>query len=169
MASQNTETLAQSVRAFKRLPANEQLAALGSIYTEIGNSISFPSGNPTASGDVQRLIEQVKQMRQENQLQFLQDVLSEEKTGQEAIALDPHPSKAMLELTPGGITPPLEQYNHLDANSRLAFWYYLAQQMGRDMVQMPANYSPSSQAESFLSTLRSSSFEQQIEFLRQVI
>lgn len=169
MTSTNTDALNQVLKDFKRLPVDEQLAALGSIYAQVGSSVSSASGT-ASSKDVRELTDQVKEMRQEDQLQFMRDVFSSHKNDQDEVALDPHPTKAMLELIPGVATPPLTRYQSLNANSRLAFWYQFAQEMGTDdVISMPTNYQPSSKTTEVLDTLKSCDFDQQVSFLSQVV
>lgn len=169
MTYTNTDTLNQAIKSFRRLSIDEQIAALVALYSEAAKSVS-PANSPTPSKDVQELIRHVKEMRAENQVQFLQDILAEKKNEQEEVALDPHPSKAMLELIPGSVEPPISQYNSLGKNDRLAFWYQFAQHMGKDgVVALPAQTQPSSKVEEFLAPLKSLDLNQQVEFLGRVL
>lgn len=169
MASVNTDTLNQAVRSFQKLPVNEQIAVLATFYQDMGNALSAPSSGVAATSEVRDLVKQVRELRQEHQLQFIQDVFSEQKNDQESIALDPHPSKALLELTPGATKPPISSYNHFSPEARLAFWYLLARELGSDTVSLATSTQLSQPATELLSSLQASEFEQQINFIRRVV
>lgn len=164
MTFTNTDTLDQAVKAFKRLPVDDQLAALASIYTAASGSLSSSASGIASSKDVGELVKQVKEMRPDEQVQLLRDVFSNQKTQGEEEVLDPHPSKALLELIPGGVTPPLSKYDSLDTNSRLGFLYQLAQE-----ISLPTDYQLSSEATELLNSLKSVDFDQQVKFLSQVV
>jgi ribosomal protein S16 len=167
MTYTNQEALDKAMQAFHRLSVNDQIAALASLYREAAGSLSAAGAAP--SQNVTELLQKVKELREENQLQFLQDLLSQKQNQQAEVALDPHPSKAMLELIPGAGAPPISQYNELSQEDRLAFWYAFAKQMGNGIIAPPADYQPSEQVTEVLNSLKSSEFNQQIEFLRKVV
>lgn len=163
----NTESIDQALKSFKKLPVNDQIAALAGVYKEAASSLSSTA---SPSKEVAELFAKVKGLREENQLQFIQDVLSEKATKQEEVALDPHPSKALLELVPGAGKPPVSQYNDLSATDRLAFWLHFAQNLGKDgVVAIPADFQPSPKVTELLSSLKSVDLEQQVQFLSQLV
>lgn len=163
MTSINTSNLDQAIGVFQGLPVEEQLATLGMLFKDISGSI--PATAFGSSGESTKLIEQIKGQQQDEQLQTLSDFLANKTAKGDEVALDPHPSKALLELVPGSTQPAIARYESLDANSRLAFWYQLGQQMN-DTI--PANSSVSSEASELLTTLRSLGAEQQAAFLSQI-
>lgn len=162
MTSMNTSNLDQAIVEFQRLPVEEQLATLGLLFRSISSSI--PANGLGSSEESTRLIEQIKGLQPGEQVQTLSDLLASKAEG-DGVALDPHPSKALLELIPGGTQPALTHYQSLDANSRLALWYYLGQQFSSSI---PADFSLSSKANELLTSLRSLSAEQQAAFLSQI-
>ncbi|MBW4444071.1 MAG: hypothetical protein KME10_23170 [Plectolyngbya sp. WJT66-NPBG17] len=163
MTSINTSNLDQAIVVFQGLPVEEQLATLGMLFKEISGSI--PANTFGTSEESTRLIDQIKGQRQDEQLQTLSDFLANKTAKGDEVALDPHPSKALLELIPGSTQPALTRYESLDANSRLAFWYQLGQQLNDSI---PVNSSLSSEATELLTSLRSLGVEQQAAFLRQI-
>lgn len=167
MTSINTSSLDQAALAFQKLPVEEQLATLGMLLQEISGSI--PVHVSSMGGEIVPLIQQIHEQRQDEQLQTLSDFLANETAKGDVVALDPHPSKAMLELVPGSTQPALTRYKSLDSNARLAFWYQLGQYLGDGIPAIPSGFSLSSEANDLLTALRSLSLEQQAAFLSQVV
>ncbi|MBE9013463.1 hypothetical protein IQ250_25045 [Pseudanabaenaceae cyanobacterium LEGE 13415] len=166
MTSINTSELDQAIVEFQGLPVEEQLAVLGSLFKEISGSIPVSSFSNVSSDKITPLIEQIQAQRSDEQIQTLGDFLSLQAAKDDAVALDPHPSKALLELIPGNTQPALARYKELDQPSRLAFWYQLGQQFS---ASIPADISLSSEADELLSLLASLGAEQQASFLSQII
>ncbi|MDX2213070.1 MAG: orange carotenoid protein N-terminal domain-containing protein [Oculatellaceae cyanobacterium bins.114] len=169
MPSTNTDAITKCVQAFKKLNVNEQLGALAALYSEVKASVTSHKTAMAASSEVDHLIKQINDMRQENRLQFLEDVLSEKAIGSDETALDPHPSKAMLELLPGGATSPIDKYNDMSINSRLTVWYRLGEAMQNQLPAIVAENPPSAKASELISSLKQCDFDQQIAFLNKVI
>lgn len=165
MTSTNTSNLDQAIVQFQNLPVEEQLAALGLLFKALSGSIPANAFGSAASQEIMPLIEQIKGMRQDEQLQTLSDFLANQTAQGNEVALDPHPSKAMLELIPGSTQPAMTRYESLNATSRLAFWYHLGQQLDNSI---PTNSSLSPEAEQLITSLRSLSAEQQAAFLGQI-
>src|SRR6476646_10394358 len=168
MTSANTNPT-QALQSFRRLDVDQQIAALAYLYTELGSSISFPSSGVTSSHEISQLVKHVKDLRSEDQLQFIRDVFSSQQKGRQEAALDPHPSKALLELIPGGSKDPLSHYQALDANARLAFWYRLGQELDRSAISAAATSPLSAGAQEIVTSLQGLNFNQQIDFLRQIV
>lgn len=168
----NTEKLEpaqQAVEALKKLSIDDQLAALASIYGEVASSLSADTlGTP--SSQVSGLVSQIEQKPQDRQVDALKDLLTSGKNDQGEVALDPNPSKALTELvTGGGETIPTGEYNALDTQSKLLFWYQIAQKLGSTIVSIPSNFSPSSEVTELLSTLKSLDDEKRMSFLKKVV
>ncbi|MCU0548267.1 MAG: hypothetical protein MUC48_02855 [Leptolyngbya sp. Prado105] len=166
MTSIDTSHLDQAIVKFQSLSIEEQLATLGLLSKEISGAISVNAFGADTREEIAPLIDQVQGQRQDEQLQTLSDFLSSKTEQGDEVALDPHPSKALLELIPGNVEPALTRYKSLRTNSRLALWYQLAQQMGNSI---PANFSLSPQADELLTSLRSLSTEQQERLLSQIV
>ncbi len=166
MTSINTSSRDSLIAEFKKLPVDDQIAALGFIYQEIGGSL--PSLTMSPSKQVEDVVKAVSNMREGGQIQFLQDVLTD--TDRDEIALDINPSKAMLELIPGdGVEPPIEEYEKLSANDRLMVWYQLASKMGDDFITMPSDYKLSEGAQTILKSINELGAEDKISFMSQIV
>jgi hypothetical protein len=168
MTSIDTNPLNRIVADFKKLPVDDQIAALGSMYQSIAGSLPSVASPTRGSNDVEQVVEQVLEMREGGQIEFLQDILSD--SDRDEVALDINPSKAMLELIPGdGIEPPIEQYENLDANERLMVWYRLASEMGDKFITLPSDYQWSDAAKAMMNSLSSLSADDKIGFLSQIV
>ena len=146
MTSSNTDAINQSVAGFKKLPLDDQLAAMALIYTEVSGSITpstLKRTSPEVSGG---LLAQIEHLSQQEQLLALRDLLAG-----------------------AGSSPLTLEYQSLDANSRLAVWYQLAQGMGSTIAAIPSDYTVSSELADFLNSLKSMDFEHLISFLTSVV
>lgn len=161
--------LRPAVGAFNSLSSADQLAALALIYKEVASSISADAiGTP--SSEISGLVRKVEEISQDRQVDTLQDILTAGKNDQGEVVLDPNPSKALAELVTGSATTiPTDQYTSMDAQSRLAFWYQVAQKLGSSLPGIPSDFSPSSQVTDFLDSLKSLDDEQRLNFLKRVV
>jgi hypothetical protein len=149
MASINLQQdVSQGLQAFRSLNVDDQLALLWFVYTKMGDSITPAAPGSSAVGPeiAEGLFNQVKEMSHEEQLQVQRDLLTNADT--------------MI----------TREYGSMRANTKLLFWYRLAQGMeSATIVPMPPNYEMSSQANDLLAALESADFEQQITFLRESV
>ena len=166
MTSASKSETSQQVQAFKRLNTDEQLAVLALIYNQIADSL--PSGSLTGTS-VTGLVTQVEQLSQQEQLDALRDLLPAQKTDQDEVVLDPHPSKALAELATGGNTVKTGEYGSLATDSKLAFWYQLAQKLGSTVTAIPTDYHVSSEATEFLNSFSRLDTEQQLTTVGQLL
>lgn len=135
-----------TVEAFSRLNVDDQLALLWFIYKEINKSVT-PAAPDAASPEIARgLFEQVKQKSDEEQLQIMRDIAS------------------------GSNTLIAREYGSLSANTKLAFWYDLAQGMDEGtIIPMPDDYQLGGEAQRILGTILGLEFQQQITVLRSIV
>jgi hypothetical protein len=168
MTSIDTNPLNRIVADFKKLPVDDQIAALGSMYQSIAGSLPSVASPTHGSNDVEQVVEHVLDMREGGQIEFMQDILSD--SNRDEVTLDINPSKAMLELIPGdGIEPPIEQYENLDANERLMVWYRLASEMGDKFITLSNDYPLSDAAKAVMNSLSELSADDKISFLSQIV
>ncbi len=155
MTSTSMDALNQSVKVFKSLPVDDQLAALALIYTEVSGAISSATLKRTSPEVAVEEVHQIEHMSQQEQLLTLRDLLT--GAGSSAITLE---------------------YQSLDTNTRLSMWYQLAQKMGNALAPagglspiaaIPNEYTVSSQLAEFLNSLKSMDFEHLVSFLSSVV
>jgi Orange carotenoid protein, N-terminal len=130
----------------KQLKTDDQLAALWYIYTQMGSTVT-----PAAPGAAR--------------LQLANGLLDQVKTASYAEQLE-----IMRDLVNSKSTPATRAYGVLSVNTKLAFWYQLAEWMTQGIVvPMPADYQMSSQVGQAIDALKSLDMGQQITVLRNVV
>ncbi|MGI0485944.1 orange carotenoid protein N-terminal domain-containing protein [Pantanalinema rosaneae CENA516] len=130
----------------KRLTTDDQLALLWYIYTDLGKAITAAAPGAARLQLAAGLLNQVQQMSQAEQLQFMRDLVNQVSN------------------------PATRAYGVLSANTKLAFWYQLAEWMTQgSVIPMPADYRLSKEAETSLVDLKLLDRGQQITILRNVV
>jgi hypothetical protein len=140
------ENLDRVFNAFQSLNVDDKLALLWFVYTKMGSSIT-PAA-PGAAGDAiaDGLYNQIKELSHQEQLKVQRQLF----TGEESLFS--------------------REYGSLSDNTKLLFWYRLAQGMEEEViVPMPDNYQLTGSAEQLLPQLEAMEFQQQITFLREAV
>lgn len=135
-----------TVNVFQNLSVDDRLAVLWFVYTEMGNSITPAATGAARLQLAEGLLNQIKQMSHDEQLQFMRDLTAKKNTQN---------SRA---------------YGILSANTKLAFWYELSELMVKgSVVPMPFNYQLSRDGAQVLESIKELDFGQQITVLRKVV
>ncbi|NEQ23905.1 MAG: hypothetical protein F6K28_33160, partial [Microcoleus sp. SIO2G3] len=145
---------------------NDRISILAAMWTQASSSLKSTNISASDSESVKKLLDNLGDAYSDDPALFLHDVLLQKQDGVDEVALDPHPSKAMVELLPGNSQPPLKRYDDLSAHDRMAFWYQFAQ---RFSSRIPSSYQPSEQAQDVLNSLSGLDMQQQTEFLSQIL
>jgi hypothetical protein len=169
MTSTNVNQLQNAVSAFQSLDIDDKLAVLALVYTEKANEIPSNAGDALPTQKAADLVARVQQLSPEEQLFALRDILPAERTDQNETMLDPHPSKAMVELAQGGTEVPTGEYGSMNAEAKIAFWYLVAQRLGSNIIGIPSDYQPSQQAKQVATMLKSLNTDDLVAFLKQVL
>lgn len=128
---------------FKRLNIDDQLAVLWYVYTECGRSITPAAPGAARLQLAEGLLNQIKQMPHAEQLEVMRDLAA----------------KRNSQIS--------RSYGILSPNTKLAFWYQLAELMVQGfVVSMPPGYQLSRDAEKVLEAIKQLDFGQQITVLR---
>lgn len=134
---------AKHAESFKHLAVDDQLSVLWHVYGFICKESGMKEPDGTAPDTSDELFDKAKGLAQNEQLQLMRDLLK------------------------GADTDITREYNSLTNNTKLAFWYQLAQGMERsEIIQAPSDYQPSSDAQALVSALKPMGFEQQYVFMR---
>ncbi|BAU12003.1 hypothetical protein LEP3755_25270 [Leptolyngbya sp. NIES-3755] len=168
MTSMNASDLDQAIAKFQSLPANDQLALLGLLFKNLSGSIPATAFSSANSSEMTGLIQEIQAQSTDEQVQTLGGFLRSKTGPGDEIALDPNPSKAMVELIPGNKQPTNsggDRYKAMDGNTRLAFWYQLGQQLASGI---PTDATLSSEATQLLMELQPLSPEEQASFVSQL-
>lgn len=135
-----------TISVFKTLNVDEQLAVLWFAYTEMGRSLTPAATGAARLRLAEGLLDQIKQMAQDEQLQAIRDLAAQKNT------------------------PVSRAYGTLSANTKLAFWYELSELMVKGLVvPVPSVYQLSRDGSQVLAALKELDFGQQITVLRRII
>ena len=134
------------IQNFQELRTDDQLAALWYIYKRTGKSITPAAPGAARLQLAEGLLNQVKEMAHQEQLQFMRDLVEKRNN------------------------PATRSYGVLSANTKLAFWYRLAQWMeDGTVIPMPSAYQMSEQGAQIITKLEQLDFNQQITALRRIV
>jgi hypothetical protein len=138
--------IAATTAQFKQLSTDDKLALLWFAYAEIGKGITPAAPGAARLQLAEGLLEQIKAMPQADQL------------------------RVMRELAENVNTPICRSYGVLSINTKLAFWYQLAEYMQEGtVIPVPAGYRLSTDAARVLSNVIALDYGQQITFLRNSV
>ncbi|MDP8963708.1 MAG: Orange carotenoid protein [Cyanobacteriota bacterium] len=136
----------QGKEAFKGLSVDDQLALLWFVYTKLGSSITPAAPGASGIEIAEGLFNQVKELPHEEQLQVQRDIASNADT--------------LIS----------REYGSLSPETKLAFWYLLAQGMeSATIIPMPPGYEMPQQGKDLLAQIEAMEFSQQIDFLRGAV
>jgi hypothetical protein len=146
MSFTNINTVAEAKEIFQRLSIDNQLAFLWFVYTKIGKSVTPAAPGAAGSEIAGKLFNRVKQLSHEEQLQVQRDIANRKST----------------EFS--------REYGSLSPETKLAFWYYLAQGMeAGTIIPMPENYQLPAEGTNLLGEVEAMDFNDQIDFLRDSV
>lgn len=146
MTSTTTSSYDQGKEDFKSLSVDEQLALLWFVYTKMGTSITPAAPGAAGSEIAEGLFNQVKELPHEEQLQVQRDIASNADT--------------LIS----------REYGSLSPETKLAFWYFLAQGMeSGTIIPMPPGYELAQSGKDLLAKIEGMEFNQQIDFLRGAV
>ena len=138
--------VSSAIAAFKGLATDEQLGLLWVLYDNMGRAITPAAAGAARMQFAEGLLTQVRAMVPSEQLQFMRD-LAECKN-----------------------TPATRAYGVLTNNTKLAFWYQLAEDMRAGVViAVPDYYKLSAAAMAVFGQISTLDFNQQITVLRQTV
>jgi hypothetical protein len=135
-----------AIAAFKGLTIDEQLGLLWVLYENMGRSITPAAPGAARLQFAAGLLADVKAMPHQDQLQFMRDLAAKKNTS----------------LT--------RSYGVLTNNTKLAFWFQLAEAMRTgEVIPVPSFYKLSQAALNVFGQISRLEFNQQITVLRQAV
>jgi len=144
-ATDYRHSLADYVTKFKSLNTDDQLAVLWEVYQGLGaERIENPDDNKE-SDNSSDLHNTLKSQSNDEQYQFMRDVLSESDNDS------------------------VKAYRQLSDTTKVALWYRLGQGMESNEVVGTGEYSLSDEAKEIVSAITSISFEQKYIFMRDAL
>ena len=140
------QNISRALESYKNLSTDEKLALLWYVYTKMGTSVT-PAAPGAASDEIaEGLFNQVKELSFEEQMGV---------------------QRSIIEQKDSLIS---REYGSLSENTKLYFWYRLAQGMeAGTIIPVPDNYEPTGGVTELLSQIELMEFEQQITFLRDAV
>lgn len=145
-SNQTIDTVTSTIAVFKALSIDDQLAVLWYAYTEMGKSITPAATGAARLQLAEGLLNQIKQMSHVDQLEAMRDLAGQKNTQVS------------------------RSYGIFSANTKLAFWYELAELMAKGfVVPVPPGYQISRDGAQVLQTLKELDFGQQITVFRKVV
>jgi hypothetical protein len=169
MTSTNFNPVQQSVSRFKQLHIDDRLAVMGLVYSETANQLPADMIDALPTEKPAELVAQIQQISPEEQLYALRDLLPATKNDQDEIMLDPHPTKATVELAQGGTTIPTGEYGAMSKEEKLAFWSLLAERLGTTIIDLPHDYILSDPATAVFNSIKLLNTNDLVSFLKQVL
>lgn len=144
--TQVADAIPATTDMFKRLNVDDQLAFLWYVYTELGRSITPAAPGAANLQLMEGLLNQMKQMSNEEQTQVMRDLAS---------CTD---------------TPICRTYGAFGVNAKLGFWWQLGEWMKQGLVApMPSGYQMSADVKSVLEAVQKLDGGQQITILRNTV
>ena len=142
----NEQAVPTLTAQFKRLSIDDQLGLLWFAYTQVGRSITPAAPGAARLQFAEGLLNQFKQMSHSEQLQAMRNLVNK-------------------------LNNPISRaYGILTVNTKLAFWYQLAELMTEGIViPVPDNYKMSQAATQLLAAIQRLEFNQQITILRNAV
>ena len=135
-----------AIALFDQLSVDDQLALLWYAYTEMGRSITPAAVGAARLQFAEGLLKQIKEMATEDQMQV------------------------MRELAANADTPISRSYGAFSVNTKLAFWYELAELMKQGLVApVPTGYQMSPGVKAVLEAIQKLDPGQQITVLRNTV
>lgn len=137
----------EKISALRSLKIDEQLAILWFAYQEIKEKLTpEPEREGQNLGETDSLVDSIKQMSEEEQLQVQRDIVA------------------------GSDRQEFQTYKGYSSNQKLYFWYQLAAAMEQNaVVGFPSDYSLSSEGQNLLNTIKGEEFTQLLVFIRDAV
>ena len=135
-----------TIALFEQLSVDDQLALLWYAYTEMGRSITPAAVGAARLQFAEGLLNQIKQMPEAEQMQVMRDLANRADT------------------------PISRSYGYFSVNTKLAFWYELAELMKQGTVApVPTGYEMSRGIAAVLEAIKKLDPGQQITVLRNTV
>lgn len=138
--------IAAEVKAFEALTTDGQLGLLWVLYDNMGGSVTPAAPGATGTQFTQTLLEKVKGMEHDEQMSFMRDLVEHNQTDD------------------------TEAYGAFENDTKLAFWYELAEGMAAgEVIPVPDDYELPNDASQVFGKITALDFNQQITLLRYAV
>ena len=135
-----------AIAAFEQLSTDTKLGLLWVIYDNMGGSITPAAPGSAETQFTQKLLDTVKSMEQQQQLEFMRDLVNCQST----------------EAT--------QEYATYTNDNKLVFWYELAVLMAKgEVIPVPRSYSLPQDGLTLFNAITQMEFNEQITILRHAV
>ena len=146
VSAASEQNISRALSSYQNLSTDEKLALLWYVYTKMGASITPAAPGAAADEIAEGLFNQVKELSFEEQMGVQRQIIE----GKNSLIS--------------------REYGSLSENTKLYFWYRLAQGMETGtIIPVPDDYEPTGGVTDLLSQIELMEFEQQITFLREAV
>ncbi len=140
------QNVSRALGSYSNLSTDEKLALLWYVYTKMGTSVTPAAPGAAADEIAGGLFNQVKELSFDEQMEVQRNIIEQKDS--------------LIS----------REYGSLSENTKLYFWYRLAQGMeAKTIIPVPDNYEPTGGVTELLSQIELMEFEQQITFLRDAV
>ncbi|RUT00404.1 hypothetical protein DSM106972_075320 [Dulcicalothrix desertica PCC 7102] len=165
----NVQTVILKYRA---LSADDKLTVLAQLYGEVAAEIAPTISQSNVTDDAaSNLVKQIQQMASEQQVDALRGLVEGKQSDGETV-LDEHPTKALGELFTGGeksTSFSTKEYDSLSTDSRLFFWFQIAQNLGKSVVGIPDDHMPNERVSEVLDLIGTPEVEDLVSLLKKAL
>jgi Orange carotenoid protein, N-terminal len=143
MSTTDVNHLEAAISKFQALDANDKLDVLAQLYGEIAAEVAPTiAQNNVVDDNATNLVKEIQQLSSEQQVEALRSLVSGKQTS---------------------------GYQSLGADSKLFFWFQLAQNLGKSVVGIPADHMPSEEAAGVLDLVGTPQVEDLVSFLKKAL
>ncbi len=172
MTNADVSNVQTVILKYRALSADDKLTLLAQLYGEVAQEIA-PTVSQTNVTDeaATNLVKQIQQLSSERQVDALRGLVEGKQSDGETV-LDEHPTKALGELFTGGEDSSSfssKEYDSLTTDSRLFFWFQLAQNLGKSVVGIPADHMPNERVSEILDLVGTPSVEDLVSLLKKAL
>jgi Orange carotenoid protein, N-terminal len=154
MTSTNISFIDQAVAKFQNLDANDRLTVLHLIYCEVNDEVPPLALDEAQHEGGSNLVAKIQELPKTEQLSALHSLVQpkgsdQNKSGEATISTD--------------------DYHSMSAEHKLGFWYQLGKNLGSSIIDVPSDYIPSEKATEVVDLLETTSMNDFVSFLKQVL
>lgn len=146
MASTDVKNVETVILKYRALDANDKLAVLAQLYGEVSAELAptFSQSNITDDAAT-NLVKQIQELSSEQQVDALRNLVAGKQSKGET------------------------EYESLGTDSKLFFWFQLAQNLGKSIVGVPDDYIPNEQVSEVLDLIGTPKVEDLVSLLKQAL
>ena len=149
MTSTNVSFIDEAASKFEKLDADSKLGVLALLYDQLVDEIPVGAINfDSTPQQATNLLTNLQQIAQPEQLVAIRGLLGGETQNSNIV---------------------IQDYNALDSDFKLSFWFQLAKNLGKSIIGVPSNYIPPEEVTEILDLLECTNTDNYVSFLKRVL